>query len=86
MLAMAMPRRLWCVGANCDDRQVKVAIVVMVLVGGRGSGVCDCGGKRGMCATGAYGAAAYTAATKVYNRWGQKKRRKVRTRRNEIVW
>ena len=39
-----------------------------------GGGVRDCGGKCGMRATGAYGATAYTAATKVYKRWGQNKR------------
>ena len=65
-LAMAMPRRLWRVGAKSDDRQVKVEIAVMVLVGVYGMGVHDCGGKRGTRATGAYWATAYSASTKVH--------------------
>ena len=67
MLAMAMPRRLWRVGAKCDDRQVKVEIVVMVVCG-VWEGVPDCGGKLGMGATGAYCVIAYIASTNVYKR------------------
>ena len=86
MLAMALPRRPWRVGAKCDDCQVNVEIVGMVLVGGYGKGVHDCGAKRGMCSTGADCAIAYTASAKVYKREGPKQRRRARTRRNAIVW
>ena len=50
--------------------KVNVELVVMVVVGGSGmgGGVHDCGGKRCLCATGAYCATAYTASTKVYQR------------------